>query len=52
MLDTHKEMNHIKMDTQKKKKRGENMNYSYINKYIMGEFSQGKGNRFKYRYIA
>lgn len=34
MLDTHKEMNHIKMDTQKKK--GENMNYSYINKYIMG----------------
>lgn len=22
MLDTHKEMNHIKMDTQKKKKRG------------------------------
>lgn len=36
MLDTHKEMNHIKMDTQKKKKKGENMNYSYINKYIMG----------------
>lgn len=44
MLDTHKEMNHIKMDTQKKKKRGENMNYSYINKYIMGgNFHKEKG---------
>lgn len=43
MLDTHKEMNHIKMDTQKKKKEGKIWIIHILINTSWGNFHKEKG---------